>query len=275
MLDQALAPSTWQGMRSVYRRFRLFWHGLSTLSPHLPPAVVVALFVVRLLKAGEIIYSSALTYANSLVSALRRDGIDLRGNIVVTDLRRALRRLGAGRPTKQAWPADAETVKQCVLQTACRRTAMVVLLAWRAGARVGDVVRLRTRDVEFMPGGVKLTFWESKSDPFHKGTFTSASLSEGETEELRAYMQAWGSDEKPLAVSTARVTAALKAVDPRLSCHSLRRGALTLLLRRGTDLEGIKALSRHATTTALLRYLPCAELASVEEAGRVSTLLRF
>ncbi|KAJ9449058.1 hypothetical protein DIPPA_24886 [Diplonema papillatum] len=94
LMQAALAPSTWRGMESVHRRFLQFRRMLDVTSPTETPTALL-LFITRLLRRGDMSIPSALTYVNSLVSAVGRVGNDLQGSIVIKDLRRALRRLGA------------------------------------------------------------------------------------------------------------------------------------------------------------------------------------
>ncbi|KAJ9438646.1 hypothetical protein DIPPA_02380 [Diplonema papillatum] len=270
LMQAALAPSTWRGMESVHRRFLQFRRMLDVLSPTETPTALL-LFITRLLRRGDISIPSALTYVNSLVSAERRVGNDLQGSIVIKDLRRALRRLGANKPAKQAVPATSAEVHAVVGRSTDGAVAMAVLVAWRSGARVGDVVRLRPQDVTFTPGGAKISWWITKSDPFHMGALSAIALSARETAELRA--MAGCAREKLFPTTFGSVGRALRRENPELSCHSLRRGALTELLRGGVGLNEIRQFSGHSSESALLRYLPMAELSHVRELLQISQRL--
>ncbi|KAJ9439746.1 hypothetical protein DIPPA_29918 [Diplonema papillatum] len=118
LMQAALAPSTWRGMESVHRRFLQFRRMLDVLSPTETPTALL-LFSARLMRRGDIGIPSALTYVNSLVSAERRVSNDLQGSIVIKDLRRALRRLGANKPAKQAVPATSAEVHAVVGRSTC------------------------------------------------------------------------------------------------------------------------------------------------------------
>ncbi|KAJ9457980.1 hypothetical protein DIPPA_31078 [Diplonema papillatum] len=115
LLSAALAPSTWARLASVHRRFRVF---LSFANEELDGVVDVAtgiiLFVVRCMRRGDITIPSALTYVNTLVSAERRWGVNLEGSQVIRDARRALLRLGANIPERQAVPATFAEVRQAL-----------------------------------------------------------------------------------------------------------------------------------------------------------------
>ena len=65
--------------------------------------------------------------------------------------------------------------------------------------------------------------------------------------------------------TTEQMSELLKRVNPRLSAHSLKRGALHYLLEQGTDLDIIVEMARHASERRLPRttrlYLPAIPLA--------------
>lgn len=275
LTSQALAPSTWAAMSSVHRRFRLFLAASRELVPRLDVAVAVGLFVCRLLRRGEVMGSSALTYLNSLVSAERRlGGEDLSRSQLIGDMRRALRRLGALRPARQAVPITPLQARRAVDAATDDETAFALLLTWRSGARVGDALRLRGMDVREVAGGLAVGWWLTKSDPFHLGCTSAVAMSPGEMVRFRHLLHG---GEGPLFPRTtkARITRALKDVDARLTCRSLRRGALHALLRGGTPLETIREFSNHSSVAALLRYLPRGELQRVAAQMETSRGLRW
>lgn len=272
VLAQALAESTWRGHHSVFRRYLQFANHLEASQLHLEPEVMLVLFITRLLKRGDIDVSSALTYVNSLVSCLRRHGVELKEKSLIKDIRRALRRMGASKPKRQAPPATLAEVHKAIRDAPTAGLKLIILLSWRAGARVGDVARLRRQDLVLVPGGAKLGFWDAKNDPFHLGCHTGVTLSQDESQLLETF---WGRTEEihPLARYACQVDGHLKTVNPILSRHSLRRGALTALLRSGVDLDSIRGFSKHSSISALLRYLPAAEIPSVSKATELSKFL--
>ncbi|KAJ9439879.1 TATE DNA Transposon [Diplonema papillatum] len=274
LLSAALAPSTWARLASVHRRFRVF---LSFANEELDGVVDVAtgiiLFVVRCMRRGDITIPSALTYVNTLVSAERRWGVNLEGSQVIRDARRALLRLGANIPERQAVPATFAEVRQAL--GSCRDPAlrMTILFSWRAAARVGDVVRLRGKDVEIVEEGAKVKWWWTKSDPFHLGAVSAVAMTRRDRAALETLKRDAGPDGTLFPVTTARVARSLKRVNPVLTCHSLRRGACTALFRSGSSLEQVRLVSNHSSIEALLRYLPMGELERVDQAVTLSQRL--
>lgn len=262
-------------MGSVHRRFREFLRWASERAGGIDAASGIVLFVSRLLAREEIIFSSALTYVNSLVSAEKRLGNRMLSEAqVIIDVRRALRRLGAQKPNRQAAPATTNQIRQALVLSREPRIWAAVLIAWRSGSRVGDVVRLRGADVRLVEGGLRIGWWLTKSDPFHVGAISSVALSEAEVRKISPILH---TRKEPLfpEVTTAQVSGLLKKVDPALTCHSLRRGALTALLRSGATLDQIQTFSNHSTLTALLRYLPIGEIEKVRSQMELSWRLSW
>ncbi|KAJ9465899.1 hypothetical protein DIPPA_32331 [Diplonema papillatum] len=70
-----------------------------------PPswATTVVLYVAAQMDRG-LLPSTLLNYTNTAVSALRRVGVEVASDVLIVDLRRALGKMGARRPTRQAVP---------------------------------------------------------------------------------------------------------------------------------------------------------------------------
>jgi hypothetical protein len=57
------------------------------------------------------------------------------------------------------------------------------------------------------------------------------------------------------AKATAELSRALKAEDPQLSLHTMRRGALGAMAKAGTELETLLVFSGHSGVPSLLKYI--------------------
>ncbi|KAJ9446518.1 hypothetical protein DIPPA_20679 [Diplonema papillatum] len=179
----------------------------------------------------------------------------------------------SGRSGCGSVPATFAEVRQAL--GSCRDPAlrMTILFSWRAAARVGDVVRLRGKDVEIVEEGAKVKWWWTKSDPFHLGAVSAVAMTRRDRAALETLKRDAGPDGTLFPVTTARVARSLKRVNPVLTCHSLRRGACTALFRSGSSLEQVRLVSNHSSIEALLRYLPMGELERVDQAMTLSQRL--
>lgn len=54
---------------------------------------------------------------------------------------------------------------------------------------------------------------------------------------------------------STRCAKVLKAIDPEMTAHSVKRGALTALLRAGAPLSVIQVIAKHKDLETLLVYL--------------------
>ena len=61
-----------------------------------------------------------------------------------------------------------------------------------------------------------------------------------------------------------RLAEALKAVQPDLALHAIRRGALQTMAEAGVKLDDIRLFSRHADVRTLRRYLQYGKVKSEE-----------
>ena len=262
-VGDALSHSRWRSLEGAHRHlleFREQWRVATGVD--LPWDVAVTHWVSRKRQGpGGIAPSTALEYVGRARVALRRMGVDVADSQLLADFSRGLKREGALRPQRQAVPALASQVRAAIRREPCRDVQLALVLGWAGAARVSDVVRLRVRDVSLQGGYVAVNWSETKSDPFRLGVTTGVSLSVEWMGALRTAMIGREPEDLLLVRAAYRdVVRALKRVDPTLSGHSLRRGALQDLLMAGAGMESIRQVSRHASLDALARYLPAGKL---------------
>ncbi|KAJ9458340.1 hypothetical protein DIPPA_12838 [Diplonema papillatum] len=232
-LSRALASSTWRGVESTHRRmleFRGEWEAAT--GEKLSKAEATILWVSRKLRGSKeipgISMSTALQYVQNVKSAEKRVGVPLDSQ-ALRDFERSLKRQGALRPQKQA-----------------------LALAWRGAARVADVTGLKAGDVTRQKDFLAINWSDTKSDPFKLGVTTGIVLPEHLDSILEKKLRRKAPQDRLLATSYRRMSAALKRVRKGLTGHSLRRGAAASLLDAGLSLEEIRRVTRHSSIEALV-----------------------
>jgi len=265
------------GISSVYLRLQQFREELPRAMRGLVASAV--LFVQFLLDSGHLELSSAHQYCVLVASGYRLyDGVVLEDSSdrhLWALFRRALRRGGALVPKNQAPPLTpvqfAETIER---KTLCMRMRLAILVAWLSAARGADLRSLKKeRFVLEKRGTYTLDFTGTKTDPFQEGLFSRITFPEAYILPFEALMTSLGHDENVFPFSNHAITSALRATDPLLSAHSIRRGALTALLLRGSTLEDLRAFGRYRGVEGLLHYLPLARLPHLKKVEEMSRIL--
>ncbi|KAJ9435067.1 hypothetical protein DIPPA_31853, partial [Diplonema papillatum] len=273
-IGDALALSTRRGIHSVYRRFlefRRHWEAVSDDPLDVPTALV--LFVTRLLARGDICAASAVQYVVNVQSAEKRLGRPVDSQLV-RDFVRSLKRAGAMKPSKQAVPVTKDELHHAVRLESDPGVRVALALAWQGAARVDDVLTRKAEHITEGAGFWAVNWVGSKSDPFRLGQVTGVILPPAQDQELRSLLSQTPPGRLLFPnIPFRRVVSALKRANLSLTGHSLRRGALFHLLRSGVDLRVIQSVSRHTTLSALMRYLPEAEVPLVRNTAEASASL--
>ncbi|KAJ9454713.1 hypothetical protein DIPPA_29210 [Diplonema papillatum] len=273
-IGDALALSTRRGIHSVYRRFlefRRHWEAVSDDPLDVPTALV--LFVTRLLARGDICAASAVQYVVNVQSAEKRLGRPVDSQLV-RDFVRSLKRAGAMKPSKQAVPVTKDELHHAVRLESDPSVRVALALAWQGAARVDDVLTRKAEHITEGAGFWAVNWVGSKSDPFRLGQVTGVILPPAQDQELRSLLSQTPPGRLLFPnIPFRRVVSALKRANLSLTGHSLRRGALFHLLRSGVDLRVIQSVSRHTTLSALMRYLPEAEVPLVRNTAEASASL--
>ena len=179
----------------------------------------------------------------------------------------------AGMKPVQAPPATLEeVVKTLELLTPDERVGM--MLAWLCAARLGEIAPLRKENVVAIqsdPCILAVTFPESKAD-LHKLGVAMVTYPGAWTLEILEHLAALGPGAQVSSLTTERAAAILARVNPTLSAHSVKRGALTTLLRANVPLSIIQTIAKHRDLEMTFLYLPRVEVAlhlGLHEASRV------
>jgi len=134
------------------------------------------------------------------------------------------------------------------------RDRLMVELMARGGLRIGEVLKLRARDVEDQ----KLTLESPKSGKTREVVFIPQKIAQ----RLEHYIRGHGFDPDsrifPIKYGAARnvVERAGKRIGVKVRPHDLRRHAATYASRSGTPIEIVsKVILRHANLATTQRYL--------------------
>jgi len=251
----------WRNLESTFKQF-LVWVQDTLIGEDyesVDAAWKVLWFVESKLKAKHIEVASAYKYVKNLSQSLREAGVPV-DEEVTTAYKESLKRDGALRAAKQAPPAEFKHI----LATEPLLTPHEYLgmrLAWVTASRIGEIQHLRKEHFEKMgPLLWSITFPYHKGDPYRLGTNIVVRVSEDLDKLLTARLE-WVPSGQPVSnLTTARAAAALAAVHSGLTAHSVKRGALTRMLRAGVPLPMIQLIAKHKDLETLLVYLPRAEV---------------
>jgi len=149
---------------------------------------------------------------------------------------------------------DKETVDEIIFRTVRLRNRIMLELMARGGMRVGEVLKLRPRDIRDR----KLIIIKPKSGKIDEVVYIPGKVSERLKEYIMVQKIAPGDRIFPISYTAARmmVVTAGKLVNIHLRSHDLRRHAATFASRSGTPIEIIsKVILRHAHLSTTQRYL--------------------
>jgi hypothetical protein len=253
----ALAPATTAALRRILEGLDSIASTMDLDSLH--PAVVME-YVDSCLKKGWKFSSVLTTSRNIAMLAARREYHPLLSSPEFQDLRRGLSRLAALESPKQALVmtfASLTSLMERLLARKEREMAAIIALAWLLAGRLGEVALIPLDHFfpEESPVRVKFSVM--------KGVFGAQekSLAEGFLCSVATKWHRRRSRKQPpprrmFSLSPTQVIACLrKEIDPALSGHSIRRGALTHGDQRGSNSHDLMALSSHKSTQMLQRYI--------------------
>lgn len=252
-LEGARSAGTWGNLESVWKQFLLF---ATETSEDIQHDVRVMMFLEAKLTKGEIRESTAYTYLKSLRQITRKLDIP-HDSETLEEYAKALKRGGALKPDRQAHPASAVDIERALaLLDPTERVGLIV--AWKTCSRIGEIGPLRHVDLQHQTGDTwGITFPYHKGDPFRLGT-TIVFVAGRFHDELIGYWRP-GNTAALSSLTTQRTAAVLGQVNPLLSAHSVKRGALTTMLRQGVPLHTIQYYAKHRDLQTTLRYLPPVE----------------
>lgn len=280
-LGYALEASTWKGYAGV-------WLGLESFCAQTKMPLceyAAALYLRRLMltpstRKGKFLLVSTIYGKTKNLQAItgRMDPAQWRQGFLRT-IARVLVKMGAKIPTHQAQPMMRAQVYEFVDRPGAPEDyRMLVYLSWKLAARADDLLKAWTDDSElvvFQDRQYIVVRWRT-SERIGQGSGRQKNSGNGlghscvlACGEYLPRVQAYLKTRKGKSISpynADQVTAYLKKyIDPKLSAHSPKRGALTDLLGQDCSLRLIVEMARHSLETALpmatRTYLPAIPLA--------------
>ncbi len=149
---------------------------------------------------------------------------------------------------------EKEVIDEIIFRTIHPRNRLMLELMARAGMRVGEVLKLRTKDIEDR----KLILSEPKSGRQAEVVFITQKLADRLKEYIKNKRVQLDDRIFPITYTAARVVVkkAGELVSITLRPHDLRRFAATYASRSGTPIEIVsKIILRHSNLSTTQRYL--------------------
>ena len=174
--------------------------------------------------------------------------------IQLSDLRAGLARAGAGRVVKQAAAASTADVVR-VWEDAPAEVGLMAAVMWGAALRHSDAAGIAASDVEFAPDGVvELTLRRTKTTTYGgPPRVVAVALPPAVRSALRALKR-----ERQggclFHLPYRAFLRELQRVNPNLTAHSFRRGAVQIALRQGAPDEAVMRLTGHQSLASLSTY---------------------
>ncbi|MBW2554370.1 MAG: site-specific integrase [Deltaproteobacteria bacterium] len=149
---------------------------------------------------------------------------------------------------------EKEIIDEIIFKTENIRNRLLLELMARGGMRIGEVLKIRPRDIESR----KIILHDPKSGREAEVVFIPQKVADRLKEYIRA--KNIDSDQRifPLTYGGARevIMKAGKLASISLKCHDLRRHAATYASRSGTPIEIVsKVILRHSNLSTTQRYL--------------------
>lgn len=206
------------------------------------------------------LHSSAHEMVKNLVQTAIQLGMHV-DTVVTRDYKASLKRKGALRPTYQAPPATIEDIVNG-LNHLSEEEKVGLMIAWLTASRIGEMQHLVGESFARGPNGLLIiTFPYHKGDPYRLGTTIPVVVPPAWERAIWTRVRGLATSEKFTPLTTARAEAILQKVRPELGAHSVKRGALVMLLRAGVPLTLIQQIAKHKDLETLFRYLPRDEVA--------------
>ncbi|MCB2167077.1 MAG: tyrosine-type recombinase/integrase [Deltaproteobacteria bacterium] len=149
---------------------------------------------------------------------------------------------------------EKETVDEIIFRTTKIRNRLMLELMARGGMRIGEVLKLRLRDLQDR----KLILQEPKSGREHEIVFIPQKVADRLREYALEVCKSPDDQIFPISYEGARVIVAKagRLVGIKLRPHDLRRHSATYASRSGVPIEIVsKVILRHANLSTTQRYL--------------------
>jgi hypothetical protein len=173
--------------------------------------------------------------------------------------KRGLQRIGSTDPMKQALPASRQHIDTLMAKMIFNRSLRVAIwLAWKTASRWGDIFALRGSSILLADQTAIIIYWGPHTKTSQSGTklwaphlFTVIlpnvkGLDTAIWPAAVSHLKSLQPNQSLTQISTDNVTKLIKQSFPTLSAHSIKRGAVTLLIDAGCPHELISRLAKHA-----------------------------
>ncbi len=253
----ALAPSTRDTLEQIATALN---NAAALLGLHPLHDEVLKFYFQSLLDKGWKMSSVLCRVRNTAMMAHRLYRENLQARTWYADLSQGLQRLALLDKPKQAVPLtlpQLQALLASLLESKRLEIAAAIALTWLTAGRLGEVLKLPRQHLRHddKPMSLKLSITKGVFGAQEK-TIPPGPLSD--------IVRSWATSCSPtvsghatrlFSCSRPQVIAALRSIDPALSGHSLRRGALTHADRIGVDSADLQVMSGHKSTTMLQRYI--------------------
>jgi hypothetical protein len=259
-VDQALgesrALSTWRNISSVVQGFKEF-ERVQTLPAYrsLPLDERMVYWVEWKIMEGHLTNESPKIYAKKLAQVYAR--ITGRRSFLIREYIQSLARRGYVGGTG-ATPASTRDIADALRTAADHGLRMQLLAMFLLAARTDDVQRLKTTDIrgEECEGETHLVVtWTSGTKTGMTPLVDIVTLPAMYSDEMKTYLASLGPNGRPFPLGHAAITAALRRVNPALSSHSIKKGALVTLVAEGHSFEQVAFKAKHASLKLLRVYI--------------------
>jgi hypothetical protein len=258
-IDDARADSTWNVLATVLRQFCAFDEVQAANLPQynaLPLDDRMVMWHLNKIIKKEISGSTPYKYCKILIQLYRR----MTGGSfspILSDYKKALRRKGLHIPNG-ARPIALTELKLAIDRSRDRAERMQLLAMWLLCSRCDDVNRLRRQDIEVEPEGARRVYRVTWRAGTKKGALPLVDFlipPREHEDEWEAYLESVAVDQHPFALKAARITEVLRRVLHRVSSHSIKKGALAMLVMRGVPLHRVANKAKHETVAQLREYV--------------------
>ena len=260
----------WSGIYDSDSQLTLEWRVICYIESKLASNAPAHLTKAEKMALGYIENSTASKYIKNLKQSIYKQGSCL-DEATLAEYKSSVERQGM--KPDQAPPATLDDVIKA-LEFLAESEWVGLCLAWLCAARIGEMQWLTRSSIVILDeeaGLLSVTFPRSKSDPFQYGT-TMVTYCGGWTKRIMAYLHRLAPSARVTELTTERVDAVLKRVNQIYSAHSIKRGALTMLLRANVPLSIIQQIAKHRDLEMTYLYLPQTEVAlhlGLHEASRM------
>lgn len=250
------SPLTWNNIASVVNNFRE-WDACQTLRQysHLPLDVRMAMWVEWKILQEEIKKGTPVRYTKRLEQHYYN--VTRTRSVQLAEYRRSLKRRGFYE--KGAEPCTQDEVQRAIEATNVDKEKAQLLFMWLLPGRTADVLCFRKEDVtQIRPEAETLWLWVRwpEGAPKNAGRIEDTlQIPDQYAQMVKRVLEQTAPGQKIFLAKSTRVTQILTQVNPVLTSHSIKKGALTMLVNRGHSLEDVAFKAHHSSVKLLRVYI--------------------